>query len=143
MSAGRPSEYTPERGAAICELISQSDRGLDYLHEQDPATVPHRVTILRWLNEHEEFRTRYALARQEQADYIADAATKILDECEPRGGGSMPSALVAKAREQAQHRRWMAGRLAPKRWGDRVEHELGEKAAGTLSELVKSASGER
>jgi hypothetical protein len=76
-----------------------------------------------------------------QTEYIVGEGQRIIDECEPCGDGSMPSALVAKAKEQAQHRRWVASRLAPKRWGDRVEHELGDQAAGTIAELVKSASG--
>ena len=139
-AVGRPSSYTTERGESICLLIETHARGLRWLAEHFPDVVPTVTTIQRWLVAHDEFRARYARAKDVQADLLIEEALDILDNVEPFGMGSVPNAIVSKAREQATHRRWMAGRLAPKRWGDRMEHDVGSTAADTIAQLVKRAS---
>jgi len=65
-----------------------------------------------------DFRDQYARAREEQADTLAAKIMTVVDGVEPEPG------KVSKARLQFDAYRWHAGKLAPKKYGDRVEHEV-------------------
>jgi hypothetical protein len=67
----------------------------------------------------EDFLERYARAREAQADRLFTRALELVD--------AVPTdnhVAVAKARLQFDAYRWCAGKLAPKKYGDRVEHEI-------------------
>lgn len=68
---GRPTDYTPELAALICEDIENIPRGIDYICEQNN-TYPHGRTVRRWLQNIPEFRPLYARAKQLQAQKMAD-----------------------------------------------------------------------
>ena len=66
----------------------------------------------------DDFRDQYARAREEQADTLAAKIMTVVDGVEPEPG------KVSKARLQFDAYRWHAGKLAPKKYGDRVEHDV-------------------
>lgn len=53
--------------------------------------------------------------REQQADLYADEIIEIADACEPE------AAAVAKAKARIDARKWLAARLAPKKYGDRLD----------------------
>jgi len=57
-------------------------------------------------------------AREEQADKLAGECLTIADEVKA------DSAQVAKARLQVDVRKWHAGKLAPKKYGDHISHDV-------------------
>ena len=59
-----------------------------------------------------------ARAREEQADTLAAKIMTVVDGVEPEPG------KVSKARLQFDAYRWHAGKLAPKKYGDHVEHNI-------------------
>jgi len=59
---GRPSDYNPQIVEAICEEIATTDHGLDRICRAEG--MPDVRTVYRWLEVHEEFRQRYARARE-------------------------------------------------------------------------------
>ena len=76
--------------------------------------MPAESTVYKWLAEGGAFSERYARAREQQADLYADEIIEIADACEPE------AAAVAKAKARIDARKWLAARLAPKKYGDRV-----------------------
>lgn len=72
---------------------------------------------MEWLQRHEEFREQYAHAREVQAELLAEDIINLSDAVIEDG------AAVAKARLQVDARKWYASKLAPKRYGDRIQHE--------------------
>ena len=126
--AGRPSKYTPELAERICEAISLGQ----YLGKICEAPdMPHRVTVHRWMDEYPEFATRYARARELQADVmdedILSASRAVLaGEIDPRAGA------VAIGGFQ-----WRAGRLNAQRYGDRQQVDVSGKL--TLEQIVAAA----
>ncbi len=60
---------------------------------------------------------QYARAREIQAEVLAEDAMNIADAAVEEG------AAVAKARLQVDARKWYAGKVAPKKYGDRVQHD--------------------
>lgn len=109
---GRPSKYTNELVARICSRLADGDSLRGICSEPD---MPDRETVRRWLREKEDFRGQYARAREDQADVYAEDVVVIAD--------TEPDPQVARVRIDA--RKWAAGKLAPKKYGDRIinEHE--------------------
>lgn len=109
--AGRPSKYTEELAAEICTRIMNGE-SLRTICETEG--MPRRETVHRWLAENETFSLQYARARDTQADTYADDIVAIADQATDKD-----SAAAAKVRVDA--RKWVAAKLKPKRYGDKLD----------------------
>ena len=69
-----------------------------------------------WLRTHDEFLQMYRLAREDQADVLADEIIEIADE------KAETSEAVQRNRLRVDARKWAASKLKPRRYGDRVAH---------------------
>lgn len=128
---GRPSEYSEALASEICERIATTPRGIDFICESDE-TLPSARTVHRWLNAHDGFRQSYLRARERQADLIFDECLEIADDSSRdtklvgREGEEyevVNSEFVQRAKLRVDTRLRMAGKLAPKKYGDKVELE--------------------
>ncbi len=116
---GRPSKYTKELGDEICERIAEGESLADICNE--PGS-PHYKTVLRWLREdkYKGFRSDYAHAREDQADWYADRIRKLADqmedECTHVGVEGKKGAVDAY--------KWLAGKRKSSVYGDsqKLEH---------------------
>jgi hypothetical protein len=106
---GRPSTYSLELAEAICEAVAVSDIGLEHVLRQRPEW-PAEYTVYQWLKRHEEFAQMYAQARERQGLRQGD---KAVEE-------AILATDPALGRLRYDARRWHAGRLAPRVYGDRV-----------------------
>ena len=107
---GRPSIYSQETADRICREIASgaSLRAICAAPE-----MPHIDTVRKWLaSGNTEFLAQYARAREEQADYYADEMVEIADTTDD----------PQKARLQIDARKWKASKLAPKKYGDKIQH---------------------
>jgi hypothetical protein len=106
---GRPSDYTEELAAAVCERMSE---GKTLTKVCKLPGMPDRKTVLRWREQFPEFRPVYARARENQADAWGD---EIIDDAE-----SCPEDPVAiqKTRVVIDAKKWVMGRVHRKAWGD-------------------------
>ncbi|MBI6392117.1 ubiquitin carboxyl-hydrolase [Proteus mirabilis] len=111
---GRPSSYMPEVAEDICKLLMEGE-SLRKICKSP--SLPAISTVMEWLQRHEEFREQYAHAREVQAELLAEDIINLSDAVIEDG------AAVAKARLQVDARKWYASKLAPKRYGDRIQHE--------------------
>ena len=80
--------------------------------------MPTKATVCKWLIENKEFSDQYARARDKQADYFAEEIIEIADSAEAE------SAAVSKAKLQIDARKWAASKIAPKKYGDKVEQQI-------------------
>ena len=112
---GRPSKYAKALAERICEGIAQGKSLVSVLKADG---MPNYSTVTRWLQhpDREDFRKMYARAREAQADYLADELVDIADTATDRD-----SAAAAKVRTDA--RKWVAAKLRPKVYGERVTQE--------------------
>lgn len=141
---GRPSDYTEKKGQEICALIAE---GLSLRQIASREGMPDKVTILRWLVRHEEFRPHYAHAREMQAEHFADEILEIADDGtndwmrREREDGSTEEALnhehITRSRLRVDARKWLMAKMAPKKYGDKQEIE--HKGSLTLENLVSSS----
>ena len=100
----------------ICDLLAAGQSMAQICRSK---AMPAQSTVYLWIAESAEFSERYAHAREIQADMLADEIIEIADSCEPE------AAAVAKAKARIDARKWLAARLAPKKYGDRVDVSAG------------------
>lgn len=135
---GRPGIFTQELAAFICEQIAD---GKSLRSICEAADMPNRGTIFRWLAESEAgdkiFSNQYAHARQVQADVLFEEILEIADEevtmikrSKHQPGPSededaevevvFDPTAVQRNRLRVDSRKWMAGKLRPKVYGDKL-----------------------
>ncbi len=130
MSLCRPSDYSEVIADEICEELA-SGRSLVQICESKD--FPHTSTVYRWLEAHESFRDKYARARELQAERYAAEIIALADTpVEARkvvmkadGGEEITIGdAVDRTRLQIDARKWYASKLAPKKYGDKVQQEV-------------------
>jgi hypothetical protein len=111
MPAGRPSLYTPELGARLCELLADGELLVEICNREDMPSLP---TVARWRGVHAEFRDAYETARLHQAQVLAERAVL-------RARQAKDSKL---GRLSFDADRWLAGRIDPANYGNKVLNEV-------------------
>lgn len=93
--------------------------------------MPSAGLVCRWAIENERFREQYAHARDAQADTLADEILEIADDArndwmERHGkddpGWALNGEHVQRSKVRIDARRWYAGKLKPKKYGDKTIH---------------------
>ncbi|GHE70078.1 hypothetical protein GCM10019059_32350 [Camelimonas fluminis] len=144
---GRPTEYSAEVADIICERIADGESLRDICKADE---MPARSVVFRWLSIHREFSDQYARAREAQADAISDDMLAIADDgqndwIERNGEGDEDAGWrvngehIQRSRLRIDARKWMAAKLAPKKYGDRqsVDHTSSDGSmAPTVIQLV-------
>ena len=120
---GRPSKYCQKTTNTICELLA-SGKSLREICKRDD--MPSMVTVFNWLHKYDEFLNQYARAREEQAEAMVDEILSIADEKpdyirDDRGIKRIDPASVNRNKARVDARKWVAAKLRPKRYGDRIE----------------------
>jgi hypothetical protein len=111
MPGGRPSDYTPELAAEICERLSEEEGGLIEVCKADD--MPSRSSVYLWLSQHKEFSDMYARAREDLGVFVAHRGVKEATNAKDAQLGRL----------QFDARKWLASKLASKQFGDKIEHE--------------------
>jgi hypothetical protein len=127
-TGGRPSTYTQEIAAEILQRLAQGE-SLNSI-TRDPV-MPVLSTVYLWLLRHPDFSENYVRAREEQAETYADEIVALADEepvqvVDDKGVGRVDSAWVTWQKNRVDARKWVASKLKPKRYGERVQHEGGD-----------------
>lgn len=137
----RPSKYSQQLADAICELLVD---GKSLRTICSTAKMPSRSTVIRWLAEHEGFRNHYARARELQADTLAEEILDIADKAvlgerlKKDGKGKVlerqTGDMVERSKLMIDARKWYAGKLQPKKYGERValDHGVQDNLADKL-----------
>lgn len=85
--------------------------------------MPAKSTVFKWLGAVKAFSDQYARAREAQADSYADDIADIADD----------KALEPNDRKvRIDARKWLAGKLRPKVYGDRQQHEHAGPNGGAI-----------
>jgi len=135
---GRPSDFTPEIAGRICEELIEGKSLREICKAED---MPSASTVCRWLGQHEAFREQYARAREAQADTLFDEILEIADDGTNdyvirKGEGEDVERVdhdhIARSRLRVDARKWMASKLQPKKYGDKVQQELSGPDGGPI-----------
>lgn len=132
------STFTQEIADAICERLADGESLRSICRDEN---MPNVSTVLRWLSTNENFCAQYAHARELQADALADqildiSNTPVMGEIETKkewGTEIKRADMIEHRRLQIDARKWYAGKLRPKVYGNNIEPENND---ATLSAAV-------
>ena len=124
---GRPSRYTEAIAAKVCRRLAEGESLRTICGD---TAMPAISTVMGWLfdGKHADFSEQYARARDLQADKLFDEALEIADEASEDwtttedGKKILDHEHVQRSRLRVDTRKWAAGKLAPKRYGDKLQH---------------------
>lgn len=120
----RPKQYTPEVAQMVCERIATSSRSMGTLCREEG--MPSLATLYRWLDSELDFAQKYARARNDQTDFLAEECLEIANTQHP--GDKVTTSTkdgVKITREdmlghrtlQIETRKWFISKMHPKKYG--------------------------
>ncbi len=134
--------YPPETKDRVCEHIA-SGKSLREIAKIEG--MPSPSAVMSWLREDVAFQQQYARARELQADALFDEIQSIADDAtndwmERNGadelGWQFNGEHVQRSKLRIEARKWMAGKLRPKVYGDKSEVAVTGPDGGDLSLTV-------
>jgi hypothetical protein len=104
---GRPTIFTDELAATICDRVSAGELLVNICAEDG---MPSSTTFHRWTEERAAFREAYVRARRDQAEFFVEDMVRISDTEKDAN----------RARVRVQTRQWLAERLNASKYGSKV-----------------------
>lgn len=131
--AGRPEIYSNDIADRICAEIATTSKSLRTICLSDD--MPSVQTVLKWLREDKEgFSAQYTRAKEEQADYMIEEMIDIADDGSNdfmtiigKGGQEYNvenKEVTNRSRLRVDTRKWIASKLKPKKYGERVTQDI-------------------
>lgn len=146
---GRPSDFTQEMADAICERIADGESLRTIC---DDERMPNKATVFRWLADPTRalFRDQYASAREAQADSLVDDMLPIADDgrndwMEKQNadgqniGWQENGEAMRRSQLRLETRKWIAARMQPKKYGEKLDLNHGGKIEMTPTIIFKGA----
>ena len=140
--------YSPELVASILDRVANGEPLSRVCSGND---APTRKSFFEWVIKYPEIKEQYEMAIAMRADLYAEQTVAISDEdiaTVIRGDDGetevvFDSTAVARNRLRVDARKWYASKLAPKKYGDRVEqvHSGAIGIGQVLAELDGASSG--
>lgn len=130
----RPSSFTQETADAICLRLTEGESLRGICRDEE---MPAASTVFKWLADRKEFSEQYARAREAQADHMAEEILQIADDgsndtYQTENGEAVNHDVIARSRLRVDARKWLAAKMAPKKYGDKVTTELTGKDGGAI-----------
>ena len=135
---GRPSTFDAAVAKRICERLAVGEtlRGICM-----GRGMPGESTVRGWVvQDVEGFAAQYARARDMGIDSLADEILEIADDdtrdsyLDADGGRKQNNSAIHRDRLRVDTRKWYLSKLAPKRYGQRVE--VNSTAADTVIQVI-------
>lgn len=135
---GRPMVYPPD-SHVWQQIIDDISEGKSLSSSLRAEGMPsYRAVLYRIKNNH-EFRAAYDQAISDRADKLAEEIIELADAQMPEGlEGAMASAWVQQKRVQVDARKWVASKLKPKVYGDRLDVSVTDTRISVLDALKEA-----
>lgn len=118
--AGQPTKYTKKIGDDICEGVAEG-KSLSKISKELKIKTRN---VFNWFRNHPEFLQNYIHAKEEQAELFAEEIVEVADTKLPQFlDGKIDSAVVNQLRLRVDARKWVASKLKPKKYGDKIQTE--------------------
>lgn len=122
MKRGRKSTYSDEIAEKICTHIADGKSLITFCKISGN---PSHTAVFDWLRMYPQFADNYARARLAQADVFAEKIADVAENSTPETAQS--------DRVKIDALKWLAGKQAPKKWGDKQHVEIsGDDAFSAL-----------
>lgn len=120
--------YSVETLDEICKIIETSDKGLSTILQRDD--FPSVSEFMRWLQDDSkpEVREYYARAKRIQMELFGDQIIQIADDSSndtiiTENGVVENHEFVNRSKLRIDTRKWLMSKLAPKKYGDKIQTE--------------------
>lgn len=118
---GRPTDFDQALADIVCERMKAGESLRAICRDEG---MPNEATVRTWAVANQSgFHTQYTRARQAQMDALAEDILEIADDKEED---------PQRARLRVDTRKWLMSKIAPKRFGDRTQHELTGRDGGPI-----------
>lgn len=141
MPAGQPTKYNQKIVDEICEWVATSSKSMRTICKNVGISYQ---THLNWIREHPEYFDQYARAKEDQSDLLIEEMIEIADDSSQDeivvGDGivKMNSEYVQRSRIRIDTRKWIASKLKPKKYGDKVDVTTdGDKITSPVIDMSK------
>lgn len=119
---GRPNIYSEELFDRICGLLAKGWSLAKICRQEE---MPNPDTVYTWLRTTPGLSDRYARAKEDSADVLAEQINDIADtDPERDDAGKIDPGDVNNRRLRIDARKWVAAKLKPKKYGDRIANEI-------------------
>lgn len=122
-NVGRPSLYSDDLASLICSRIAEGESLRSICRDTQ---MPCMTAVFTWLRDKPKFAEQYTRAREAQAEAMADELIEIADNSasdmvvDEEGNERINHEVVARAKLRIDTRKWIASKLLPKKYGDKV-----------------------
>lgn len=141
MTSGRVSTFNQATADYICEQLAEGRSLREIIREDDG--MPALSTVFKWLADHVSFSDQYTRAREVQAEALVDQIIEISDDgtndyMEKRDadggldGWRENGEAIARSRLRVDARKWVAAKMAPKKYSDKIVQEMVGKDGGPI-----------
>jgi hypothetical protein len=123
---GRPTTYTPEIGAKVCEVFAESEYGLRKTLKDHPE-LPAYGTVQGWRRKHQDFEMIFAQAKEQQLHNMAEDIVDIAHD----------ETIEPNARRlMVDTRKWLLSKLMHKTYGDKLDVTSGGETLNTGNAML-------
>lgn len=127
----RPSKYSDAVAAKLCAKLAEGQSLRKACSAKD---MPSTATVFRWMQSIDGFREQYETAKAEATEHLVEEMLDIADDVEEN---------PASRRVRVDTRKWIASKLKPKKYGDRVTHQGDDEAPlyTTIEHIIRDPGG--
>lgn len=143
----RPSSYTEQTADLICLRLAE---GLSLVKICEMDGMPDKSTVFRWLFKHEEFRDKYAHAREHQAEAMFEEMLSVAYDGSKdwitkigRSGVEYEAVnheALNRSRLIVDTIKWCLARMSPRKYGEKLTQDIDlTSRADTLTDDQRKA----
>lgn len=121
MATKRTKPGSDDREKISAKVLEGMRNGLSAFKACQAAGVAHS-TFLGWVNDDATLADNYAHTREDLIERIASEVMELADSEVPEtGDGKRDWQAIQQRKLQVDSRKWLLSKLAPKKYGDRLE----------------------
>lgn len=137
---GRPVKW-PQDHPVWGEIVYRVSAGKSLSTVLRDPDLPSWPMFYAMLEQDPKLRQAYDKAVQDRADRMADEILELSDMEMPEGlEGAMASAWVQQKRMQVDARKWIASKLKPRTYGDRIDVAVTDTRISVIDALEAAQS---
>lgn len=145
-------EYRQRIMDIVCTITASTEKGIHRIIEaakKDDPEFPAERTIRGWMIENEAFAAQYARAKEDQVEKLVDQIIEISDDDSldiaftEDGKQYVDQQHIQRSKLRVDSRKWIASKLKPKKYGDKIEQTLQNPDGSALTiNIVKFSDAE-
>lgn len=124
-------KFNQELFDRICEDVATTSQGLQKICNKHGVSSS---AFYVWIKDDKDLLDRYTRAREQQADLLADEIIEIADDgtndtktIRGKDGSEIEvedTEWTNRSKLRVEARKWIAAKLKPKKYGDRLDHDV-------------------